>query len=107
MIKVNTEILFKLLLKYLKPSIVCDIGTMDATHSLIFRRILPAAKLYAFEANPVNAAEIRNNKDVINAGIELREQAISDTEGEITFNAEIIPEGTADTTRFVTKKAIF
>lgn len=88
MLKVNTEILFKLLLKYLKPKTVCDIGTMDASHSLIFRKILPKSKLYAFEANPGNAEIIRKNKQVIDAGIDLYEKAISDKEGEITFNIQ-------------------
>ena len=88
MLKVNTEILFKLLLKYLKPKTVCDIGTMDASHSLIFRKVLPKSKIYAFEANPYNAQAIRNNKAVMNAGIQLNEIAISDKEGEITFNIQ-------------------
>lgn len=89
MLKVNTEILFKLLLKYLKPKTVCDIGTMDASHSLIFRKVLPRSKLYAFEANPYNAQAIRNNKIVSDAGIQLNELAISDKEGEITFNIQV------------------
>lgn len=88
MLKVNTEILFKLLLKYLEPKTVCDIGTMDASHSLIFRKILPKSKIYAFEANPNNAEAIRKNKRVMDAGIQLNELAISDKEGEITFNIQ-------------------
>lgn len=93
MFKVNTTILFQLLIKYIRPGLICDIGSMDASHSIIFRKILPQAKIIAFEANPVNADKIRKNSIVKEAGIELKESIVSNHEGTKEFNIQLDVSG--------------
>jgi hypothetical protein len=48
----DTERLFLLLLRRRRSDVVCDIGSLDATHAKRFRRTLPRAHVIAFEAPP-------------------------------------------------------
>jgi 2-O-methyltransferase len=48
----NTRILFKALLRKYAVDCILDIGSCDGADSLRFRRIFPAADIFAFEANP-------------------------------------------------------
>ncbi|WP_022664366.1 FkbM family methyltransferase [Desulfospira joergensenii] len=56
--ELTTKFLFNLLLRIVKPEIVCDIGSMDGADALRFKRILPASQGLIFEANPYNFAAI-------------------------------------------------
>lgn len=51
---VNTRRLFVRLLPALGVSAVCDVGSMDGTDALRFRKAIPRATIYAFEPNPEN-----------------------------------------------------
>ena len=44
--------MFHFLINKIDPDLVLDIGSRDGKDSLIFRKILPKAKINAFEANP-------------------------------------------------------
>jgi FkbM family methyltransferase len=48
----NTRTIFKALLRRHEVDCNLDIGSCDGTDSLRFRRIFPAADIFAFEANP-------------------------------------------------------
>ncbi len=54
----GTKFLFNLLLRYVKPDAVCDIGSMDGSDATRFKKILPGSQVILFEANPVNFAAI-------------------------------------------------
>ncbi|CCK79421.1 FkbM family methyltransferase [Desulfobacula toluolica] len=62
--ELGTKFLFNLLLKYVKPEIVCDIGSMDGADAVRFKKILPASKVVLFEANPDNFASICNDANI-------------------------------------------
>ena len=84
----NTEILFQLLVKFIKPLLICDIGTLDASHSVILRKISKAPKILAFEANPYNYhAIIASNIHKANS-IEIIHTAVSNKPGQLTFNVQ-------------------
>ena len=84
----NTEILFQLLVKYLKPELICDIGALDASHSLLLRKITNKADILAFEANPDNYQKINNKGDAKSANIEVIHKAVSNLSGELSFHVQ-------------------
>ena len=86
--KLNTEILFQLLVKYIKPEVICDIGTLDAHHSVLLRHISKSSRIVAFEANPYNYKKILESKLPEKENIELVHQAISNEPGTLTFNIQ-------------------
>lgn len=86
--KLNTEILFLLLLKSLHPEIVCDVGSMDGTNARRFRQILPDSRIIAFEANPENIRSMQEDEDIKKDGIEIEPKAVSNRNGALIFNVE-------------------
>jgi len=62
--ELKTKFLFNLLLRYLKPQAVCDIGSMDGADALRFARLLPESQIVIFEANPDNYRKIVHNLSV-------------------------------------------
>lgn len=89
----NTERLFPKLLTLVQADTILDVGSMDATHSLRFRGVLPEARIIAFEANPLNCRAIQANPDVRQAVIEVEHKAVSNKNGTLTFNVENVPDG--------------
>lgn len=87
-IQVNTEILFELLIKILKPELVCDIGSLDATQALRFRHILPDTPIIAFEANPLNFRLIQKDENVMKASVEIQHKAVYNRDGVMPFYIE-------------------
>ncbi len=84
----NTEILFQLLVKYIKPELICDIGTLDASHSILLRKISKQARIIAFEANPHNYENIINKGIASEANIELIRKAVSNNPGQLVFHVQ-------------------
>jgi FkbM family methyltransferase len=84
----NTEILFQLLVKYLKPEIICDIGTLDATHSILLRHISKTSRIIAFEANPYNYEKIIENRVPETEKIEAINKAVSNESGSLVFHIQ-------------------
>ena len=84
----NTEILFQLLVKYLRPELIGDIGTLDASHALELRKISRQARIIAFEANPHNYRKIVNAGKADKANIEVLHKAVSNASGQLRFHVQ-------------------
>ena len=81
----QTGQLFLKLLRILRIDCVCDIGAMDCSESLSFRRILPTAQLFAFEASPQNYEQIKGDPRVAEAKIDVHQVAVSCETGSVEF----------------------
>ena len=82
---VSTRRLFDGLLRSLGVDTVCDIGSMDGTDALRFRRKCPRATVIAFEANPRNFERMRNDATLEAADIRREPLAVSDGNGRADF----------------------
>lgn len=85
---VNTEIFFQLLVKYLNPEIICDIGTLDASHSVLLRHISKNPRIIAFEANPDNYRKIIEKNIPKREDIEVYHKAVSNKNGTLVFHVQ-------------------
>lgn len=86
--KLRTKLLFKWLLKFLKPDLICDVGSMDGSEALWFSRLLPNARVVLFEANPVNFWTIARRAEVARRGIVLVDKAVWRENGPLSFFVE-------------------
>jgi FkbM family methyltransferase len=66
-------------------SVVVDIGAARGTHTLLFHRLFPQARIIAFEPLPESFAELRRRTEEI-PGIECINCALSDQEGMADFH---------------------
>lgn len=82
---VDTRRLFCRLLRTLDIAAVCDVGSMDGSDALLFRRILPGAAILALEPNPRNFALMTADERLRRAGIRMLPVAASDRRGEAPF----------------------
>ena len=82
---VSTRRLFATLLRPLSADAVCDIGSMDGSDALRFRRECPGATVIAFEANPRNFERMRDDPALEAANIRREPLAVSDTDGSADF----------------------
>ncbi|MEO8017933.1 MAG: FkbM family methyltransferase [Pseudomonadota bacterium] len=82
---VNTRYLFASLLKTLGIEIVGDVGSMDGADARYFCRSFPAVRGFAFEPNPENMQRMRNDADLLAAGISLVPLAAADFDGTAGF----------------------
>lgn len=89
-IKLGTKCLFNLLLKTLRPELVCDIGSMDGSDARRFRRQLPNAHIVAFEANSQNVRSMQEDKGILKDRIEIQHKAVWNRNGNLTFYVENI-----------------
>jgi FkbM family methyltransferase len=64
---------------------IIEIGARDCVETLIFNKNFPKSKIYTFECNPNTLPTCRKNVSGI-SNIQLIESAVSDTDGNITFN---------------------
>jgi FkbM family methyltransferase len=90
---VSTRRLFDGLLRSLGVDIICDIGSMDGTDALRFRRLCPRAAVIAFEANPENFERMRNDAALDGADIRREPLAVSDGDGRADFFVVRAPSG--------------
>ena len=81
--KVVTPILFQLLLRYERPDLVFDIGSMDGSEALRFRKDLPNTRIIAFEANPNNVDIMFKNNTLKENRIEVQNKAVWNKNGTI------------------------
>ena len=81
----NTRRLFLDLLRDLAIDRVCDVGSMDGSDALAFRKRLPHAAITAFEPNPLNLCAMRADPRLDAARIEVVAAAASDHEGNSPF----------------------
>ena len=82
---VSTRRLFLRLLQPLGITTVCDVGSMDGSDALQFRRVLPAASILALEPNPKNFAVMAADERLRRARIRILPVAASDRRGEAPF----------------------
>ena len=74
---VKTKYLFFNLLKLIKPGLALDVGSMDGADSLRFRKMVPHAKIIAFEGNPYNFKRMNADRRLKQANIILSDQLVS------------------------------
>lgn len=84
--ELETKILYRKLLKSIKPEIVFDIGSCDCSESKKIAQILPNSTVVAFEANPNNFKEIIKDPDVFKYNIRVHNTAITNNDEEVSFN---------------------
>jgi FkbM family methyltransferase len=73
------------LLQPLGIATVCDVGSMDGSDALQFRRVLPGASIVALEPNPRNFALMAADERLHRAQIRILPFAASDRRGEAPF----------------------
>ena len=73
----KTKYLFLNLLKMLRPGLILDVGSMDGSDSMRFRRMSPKSIIIAFEANPYNYAKMQGNQRLAQLNIEVRNLLVS------------------------------
>src|SRR5262245_5425336 len=87
---------FKALLRRFRVDGIFDVGSCDGFDSLIFRQVLPDAKIVAFEANPINFEKMMADPQIRDGHIEVLPYAITNTKGIGRFN---ITEANYDSTK--------
>ena len=80
----NSEYLFRGLIKLFNADLVCDVGSFDGAHALLFAR--SGAHVVALEANPINAEALSVDSNVAEAGIETLHLAAWNSNQDIAFN---------------------
>ena len=82
---VDTRRLFLKLLRTLPIDTVCDVGSLDGSDALRFRRVLPTAEVIAFEPNPRNFELMAADERLPRHGIRILPFAVSDRDAEAPF----------------------
>lgn len=81
----KTKYAFHLLAAYLKPDVILDIGSMDGADSKRFAKLVPAARIVAFEGNPYNYRTMCADEEISMASIRVENRLVSDVPGESRF----------------------
>jgi FkbM family methyltransferase len=82
---VSTRRLFCRLLRTFEIATVCDVGSMDGSEALLFRRTLPSASILALEPNPGNFAVMAADERLRRSGIHVLPVAASDCRAVAPF----------------------
>jgi FkbM family methyltransferase len=82
---VNTRRLFARLLPVMQISAVCDVGSMNGADALMFRNVLNAASIYAFEPNPENFRLMQADPALRQHNIRLVPFAATNYDGDAEF----------------------
>jgi FkbM family methyltransferase len=106
----NTHVLFSALLQGAGADCICDIGSRDGEDALRLRNVFPNARILAFEANPHNHALMAADPRFAAARIELFSCAVSNSDGEASFNitpvTECDPHGVSGTSSLLGGSAL-
>jgi FkbM family methyltransferase len=81
----DTSRLFLRLLRTFEIATVCDVGSMDGSDALLFRRALPTADILALEPNPRNFVRMEADEALRRRSIRILPFAASDRESEAPF----------------------
>jgi FkbM family methyltransferase len=81
----STRYLFSRLLRPFEIATVCDVGSLDGADSLLFRRMLPTARILALEANPRNFELMKADEELRRESIHVMPFAASDRDEEAPF----------------------
>jgi FkbM family methyltransferase len=82
----NTKTFFAALMKRLRADCICDIGSRDGDQALLFRDLRPAAKVLAFEANPINYRAMAANSRLTANRVEIFPYAVTNVNGVAEFH---------------------
>ena len=82
----DTRRLFIVLLGALEVDTVADVGSMNGHDALAFRRVLPRARVLAFEANPHNVEAMKADASLLEQRIEIYPVAVTNFDGVATFH---------------------
>jgi FkbM family methyltransferase len=82
---VDTRRLFTKLLRTFEVETVCDVGSMDGSDALRFRRALPSADVIALEPNPRNFVLMEADTRLQRARIRILPHAAADRDAEAPF----------------------
>ncbi len=69
-----------------KSSLIFDVGGYNGIYGILAAKANPAAKIFIFEPDPINAEHIRRNLQKNNVECTLVEAAVSDHEGTAKFS---------------------
>lgn len=81
----KTKYAFHLLAAFLKPDVILDIGSMDGADSKRFAKLVPAARIVAFEGNPYNYRAMCADEEISTASIRVENRLVSDVPGGSRF----------------------
>jgi FkbM family methyltransferase len=81
----DTKSLFLLLIKRFECDLVLDIGSRDGKQAILFKDVLPQARVVAFEANPRNFQKMACNP-LLTDRVTVLPWAVSDADGQATFH---------------------
>ena len=81
----DTKRMFLDLLPRFAVDTVCDVGSMNGADARAFRRVLPGARVIAFEPNPMNLQSMRTDARLRERGIDVLPLAITNHDGEAPF----------------------
>lgn len=90
-ITAQLEDTFLKLVVHVAPDTVLEIGAHAAEFSIAARKLLPSARMIAFEPNPIVFERYRDHIQV--AGVELHQLAIADRAGEVEFSIPLNRDG--------------
>ena len=76
---------FHLLIAFLKPDVILDIGSMDGSDSKRFAKLVPGARIVAFEGNPYNYRAMTADTELNSALVRVEHRLVSDVSGETRF----------------------
>lgn len=82
---VNTGRLFIELLSRLRIDVICEVGSKDGADALRFSEAVPAANIYALEANPENFHLMQADPELRQSNIKILMLAATDYDGEADF----------------------
>jgi FkbM family methyltransferase len=82
---VDTRRVFLKLLRTFEIDTVCDVGSLDGSDALQFRRVLPTAEVIAFEPNPRNFELMATDDRLPRHKIRILPFAVSDRDAEAPF----------------------
>jgi FkbM family methyltransferase len=88
----KTKYAFHLLAAFLKPALILDIGSMDGADSKRFIKLVPDARVVAFEGNPYNYRAMRADAELTTTSIRVENLLVSDVPGKTRFFVQN-PEG--------------
>ncbi len=88
---VNSIYLFRRLIDLYQADLLCDVGSFDGTHALMFAR--PGMKVVALEANPQAVDAMANDRRLTDAGIEVHHAAAWNNDEQVPFNVINVPDG--------------
>lgn len=84
-VELKAKYAFHLLLAYLRPEVILDIGSMDGADSKRFAKLVPSARIVAFEGNPYNFQAMLSDKMLRQASVRVEHRLVSDAPGATRF----------------------